>query len=403
MTGQTDGKSRPAVGDALAAVDRIDLRIEKLVAGGEGLGRYQGVPIFVPYSAPGDLLRVRIVERKAHYARGEILDVIEPAATRRTPRCRHFGTCGGCDLQHIEDGAQTAFKVEAVHEVLRRIGKIQPPQDVSVVSGEAWGYRMRTQLHTQPAEEGPTAVGYFARRSHTTVPIAECPVLAEDLERFVLGLPAVIGTSPPARLDVTMGDEGRVTCAPLVEGLPRGQVSIAAAACTYELDARAFFQSHRGLLPELIEAVVGPWEGETAVDLYAGVGLFTLPLAANYRRVLAVEGDRVSVRYGSRNARLNGRTNVEFSANSVESWIARLPEAVDRVVVDPPRIGLSGPVCRTLVAKRPQRITYVSCHPAALARDLARLQSAYKLEKLTCLDLFPQTGHLETVAQLQAG
>jgi 23S rRNA (uracil1939-C5)-methyltransferase len=168
----------------------------------------------------------------------------------------------------------------------------------------------------------------------------------------------------------------------------------------YGFDARTFFQGHRGLLPRLVEAVVGPWEGESAYDLYAGVGLFALPLARRYGRVVAVEADTNATRYIRNNARRNRISNVDVVAKAVESWLPDLPEGIDRVVVDPPRTGLVNKVRQALLKSRPKRLTYVSCHPAALARDLRILIKDYEIEKVTLFDLFPQTGHMETVVQM---
>jgi 23S rRNA (uracil1939-C5)-methyltransferase len=168
----------------------------------------------------------------------------------------------------------------------------------------------------------------------------------------------------------------------------------------FELDARCFFQAHRQLLPQLVRQVVGSWQGDLACDLYAGVGLFSVPLAESYDRVIAVEGDAVSGRFLKRNARKNRRSNLELVPSAVESWIRGLPEGTDRVVVDPPRTGLSRQTCAVLRDRSPRRLTYVSCHAAALARDLKLLAPKYGIESLTLIDLFPQTGHMEVVVQL---
>ena len=171
----------------------------------------------------------------------------------------------------------------------------------------------------------------------------------------------------------------------------------------YAYDARCFFQGHRGLLPRLVEVTVGPWTGGTAVDLYSGVGLFTLPLAQRYAQVTAVESDPISSRYARLNVRRNHATNVELVSQVVESWVRKMPEGLDRVIVDPPRGGLSREVRNALMSRPPQRLTYVSCHPAALARDLRTLQKVYRIESFVFFDLFPQTGHMEVLVQLVRG
>jgi 23S rRNA (uracil1939-C5)-methyltransferase len=192
-----------------------------------------------------------------------------------------------------------------------------------------------------------------------------------------------------------------VTSAPITGALPHGEVEVSVAGFTYELDARCFFQTHRQLLPRLIEKVVGPWQGRQAFDLFAGVGLFSLPLAQLYERVIAVEGDRVSGRYLQRNGRRLENAAIDYFHSAVDSWIESLPDGADRIVVDPPRTGLSTGIRRVLCERRAHRLTYVSCHAATLALDLRSLLQVYTLESLSLLDLFPQTGHMEVVAQLK--
>jgi 23S rRNA (uracil1939-C5)-methyltransferase len=415
-TSGRDGVAGPPPGARLAALDEVEVTIEKLIAGGDGLGRFEGVPLFVPRSAPGDRLRVKIVERRPDYGRAEIVALLEPGPGRREPPCPYFVRCGGCDLQHLEDRLQVELKAAAVVETLERIGGLRLPAAPEVVAGEPWAYRLRTQLHVEPpgrvadapgGEDRP-AVGYFARGSHELVAVDRCPILVPELEELLPRLPATLEQAErlPRRLDLAAGEAGAVTSAPVVPGLPHGEVTMAVAGFELAFDARSFFQTHRGLLDRLVAAVVAPPTaggapaGDVAFDLYCGVGLFTLPLARRYRRVVGVEGDGVAVRFARRNARKNGLENVAIEAVRVESWIDRLPAGVDRVVVDPPRAGLHPRVGDALLAKKPAAITYVSCHAATLARDLRALGARYRIEGVTLLDLFPQSGHMEAVVQL---
>ncbi len=401
-----------------AASDEVEVTIEKIVAGGDGLARSCGIPLFVPRSAPGDRLRVRLIQRRPSYGRAEIVEVLTPGPARRQPPCPHFEDCGGCDLQHIEDGEQSRLKAEAVVETLRRLGGLSWPGEVEIITGEPWGYRMRTQLRTAPlfmsvpdSEEkklvaGPVPLGYLRRGTHDLVPVTRCPVLVPELEAMISTLPDALdmdrtGKKPPQRIDLAAGDAQAVTVAPRLEGLPSGEITLTVGENSYSYDANCFFQTHRGLLQRLIEVVVGPEEGETAFDLYCGVGLFTLPLARRYARVVAVEGDRAAARYARINARRNRLRGVEVEARAVESWLPRLPDGASRVVVDPPRAGLSVPIRAALLERKPRRLTYVSCHPATLARDLKVLAVRFNIESITLLDLFPQTGHMEAVVQLR--
>jgi len=431
-------RRRVATAARLAELDEVEVGIEKLVAGGDGLARVDGIPLFVPRSAPGDRLRVRLVERRPDYARAEIVEILSPGPGRREPPCPYFTRCGGCDLQHLEDGLQVRLKAAATLETLARLGGVEVPVP-EVVAGGPWAYRLRTQLHTR-GEGDAVEVGYFARGSHDLVPVAACPILVPELESLLPDLPGRLAEKTPRRLDLAAGGRaggtareepperrtapaaaareagialspddpavGGVTTAPVVPGLPHGEITLELPSAaggeplTYAFDARVFFQAHRDLVAELVGRTVGSWEGDEAYDLYAGVGLFALPLARRHRRVVAVEGDGPAARYARLNARRNRLPNVEVERIALDGWIGRLPAGADRVVVDPPRGGLSRKVRSALLEALPLRITYVSCHAAVLARDLRFLSKAYRVESLALLDMFPQSGHLETVAQL---
>jgi 23S rRNA (uracil1939-C5)-methyltransferase len=403
-----EGAAAP-LGVRLAALDEVEVTVEKLVAGGDGFARAEGVPLFVPRSAPGDRLRVRVVERHPDYGRAEIVAVLAPGPGRREPPCPYFARCGGCDLQHLDDAVQARAKAAAAVETLARLGGVALPAAPELVTGAAWGWRLRTQLHLRPGPRGVEA-GYFARGSHDLVAVDRCPILVPELEALLPRLPALLaplGEAVPRRLDLAAGDGGEITAAPAAAGLAHAEVTLAVpdpagGEFTLAFDARCFVQAHRGLGGALVARAVGPWEGEEAYDLYAGVGLFSLPLARRYRRVVAVEGDRVAARHARNNARRHRLAGIAVEPRAVESWIAGLPAGAERVVVDPPRGGLSRLVRHALFRLRPRRLTYVSCHAATLARDLRGLRAAYELESLALLDLFPQSGHLEAVVQLVA-
>lgn len=393
----------PPPGARLAGVEELEVVVEKLVAGGEGLARFLGVPLFIPRSAPGDRLRVRVVERHPDYGRAEIVEILAPGPSRRPDPYPELAPAGVCDLQHIDDRAQAGLKALAARETIERLGRVELPQDAEVVAGEPWHYRLRTQVHTgvDPLGGG-VRVGYHARGSNELVPLSRCALLVPELEALLAELPRFLGPASPRRLDLAAGDGGAVTVSPVVEGLPHGEVTMTVGDFTYAYDARCFFQGHRGLLPRLVDSVVGPWHGASAVDLYGGAGLFALPLATRYARVELIESDAVAARYARLNARRNRSANVHVVTQAVETWVSRLAPGIDRVVVDPPRSGLSPRVRKALLAARPRRLTYVSCHPAALARDLRQFASGFRVESAAFFDLFPQTGHLETVVQLVA-
>ncbi|MEM1246209.1 MAG: class I SAM-dependent RNA methyltransferase [Acidobacteriota bacterium] len=384
----------------VAALDELDVNVEKLIQGGDGMARADGLPILIPRAAPGDQLKVRVVERKPDYARAEILEVVVSGPRRRDPPCRLFDRCGGCDLQHIEDDEQLRLKIAAAHETLERLGNVRGIEP-SVHGAGSWGYRSRAQVRID-READPPAVGFYARGSHDLVPVDHCPVLAPELDELLPQLPRRLAESnnAPARIDLAAA-RGRVVGAPPVPGIDSGDLEAEILGLRFQYDARCFFQVNQKLLPELVETALGDLRGSRAVDLYAGVGLFTLHLARRYDRVVGVESDRVAVRFARRNLRINGIDNVDYVGLRVESALETLSSSIDRVLVDPPRSGLPKKLRAALLEHKPPELTYVSCQPATLARDLRALCEIYELDDLHYFDLFPQTGHLESVAQLR--
>ena len=405
---------------ALAGISRLELTIEKVVLGGDGLARWRDLPIFVPRTAPGDVVEARITERRPSYGRAEVERVISAGPLRREAPCPYYARCGGCQLQHIEDEAQLGLKVAAALETLRRLGGIDPAQLAGCrfeepVAGKRWGYRVRAQVHVEQDEEGAFGVGFRRRRSHDLVRVERCPVLAPALEARLPELPRLLdeaaqaGQARPGRLNLAtdgLGEGSSVVAAPSAGVLPGGELEIELLGRRLTFDARCFIQAHGGLLEALARSAVGAFEGETAVDLYAGVGFFTLGLADRYGSVTAVEGESMAARYARNNLRLNGLRHCRVERAAVESWVdgkaggEGLQAGLDRVLVDPPRVGLSWNVRRALLRAAPARLTYVSCDPATLARDLGELTRDFDLESITFFDIFPQTAHLETVVQL---
>ena len=406
---------------ALAGINRLELTIEKLVLGGDGLARWRGMPVFVPRAAPGDVVEARITERRPSYARAEIEEVKTPGPLRREAPCPVYEQCGGCQLQHIEDAAQLRLKVAAAVETLRRLGGIPPAQLAACrfeapVAERAWGYRLRAQVHVAAGAEGAVEVGFRRRRSHDLVFVDRCPVLAPSLEDELRGLPSLLGDSGaasnklPSRISLATSGLKRdspVVASPPATGLPAGELEIDLLGRKLSYDARCFFQAHGGLLESLLRSAVGPFEGDTAVELYAGVGFFTVGLADRYRSVIAVEGESVAARYARNNLRRNRLRHCRVDRSAVDTWVDRrhggpgLDPGLDRVLVDPPRGGLARKVRSALLTAAPRRLTYVSCDPATLARDIGDLTRDFDLESIAFFDVFPQTAHIETVAQLR--
>jgi 23S rRNA (uracil1939-C5)-methyltransferase len=397
--------------------DELTVRIEKLVYGGNGLARVEGQTVFVPFSAPGDLARVRVVERKKGFLRAELLQVLEPGPGRRRAPCPYYGPCGGCQLQHLTYGAQLEAKAGFVREALNRIGKIDWPNEVPVAAApeRELGYRLRVTAHVA-GPPGRRAFGYFAAQSHEVVDIAACPLLVPELNDAWAAARAAAEELATARrpgrrgpvanvvdVELAAGD-GTASVAPPVAGLRSDAVSIDVLGATYRFGPESFFQVNRAMLPELVARATMGDGGSLAVDLYSGVGLFTVPLARAFGRVVAVEVDGASADYAAANARANGVSNAELVTAPVERWLRRpsvRPGDVDLALLDPPRGGLGPAAAGDLARLGPRRIAYVSCDPTTLARDLrVLLDAGYALESVEALDLFPQTFHVESIARL---
>lgn len=376
----------PATGPRVG--DQVEIGIEKLVAGGDGLGRTDGLAVFVPFAAPGDRLRVRITERRGGFARARIVAVLRPGPGRIAPRCRHFGECGGCRLQHVDPAAQAAAKGEIVREALRRLGGIRWDAEIPVRTGPPYGWRSRGELRRKAGRLGQLREG-----SHDFVAVDECPLLVPRAESLLEELAA----GPDGTVRFAVGDDGEVASD------PTARVTRRVHGFAFEFGAGDFFQGNRSLVGDLVREVEDGRKGGLAVDLYAGVGLFTLPLARSFREVVAVEGSAAAAQ-GEANARANGVGNVRFVHRSVNAWLSSHEGPVpDLVVLDPPRTGAGPEVVARLASLAPVEMVYVSCDPATLARDLRGLVGAgYRVVSVVALDMFPQTAHVETVVGLTA-
>jgi 23S rRNA (uracil1939-C5)-methyltransferase len=381
--------------------------VEKWVYGGEGLLRVDGRVVLTPFVLPGEKVRIEIGEG----VNARLVEVIEPSPDRVDPPCPLFARCGGCQYQHAPYEFQLARKVEILREQLRRVGKIEYSGEIETISGPPLGYRNRVQVHILSSGRAGRKLGYLARRSHELVPLTgDCPVASPRLNqalaamrerlhdarfpRFVRSLELftnetevqvnVIDTDRPLRRDFFDWCESVNT------------LDYPTALGTFRVGPKSFFQVNRFLVEKLADAALDGAEGGTALDLYAGVGLFAIPLARRFTSVTAVEAGSSAVRDLEFTAA--GALRVEHSR--VEDYVARLETTPDFVLADPPRAGLGKEVVAHLNRLAPPRLTIVSCDPATLARDLAAMPG-YAIDRLTLVDLFPQTYHLETVARLR--
>jgi 23S rRNA (uracil1939-C5)-methyltransferase len=438
----------------------LELTIEKLIYGGDGLARLpanekgRGKAVFVPFTLPGEKVEASIEQEKPGFARAQARQILQASSERIEARCPYFQGCGGCHYQHTSYEKQLEIKAEILKENLRRLAKMELPVELQVHASPPWNYRNRTRLQVRP--DAGFTLGYFKAGSHELLGVETCPISSPLLNRAIeafwrLGREGKVPgelheielfvNEDDTRLQVELYADAREEKARRTKGaqdfverlraeLPEVMsayvfaLAIARARgvqgyITEELDwsfapgeflyrtnagplrvsGRSFFQVNRFLIDELVSIVMGERSGEVAIDLYAGVGLFTMALARSFRHIVAVESSHGS----AKDLQYNSSRNVKAVRSLVDEYLADKAEKVraELVIVDPPRAGLGERVARGLVKLAAPRVTYVSCDPATLARDLSTLtMGGYSVERMHLVDLFPQTYHIETVVEL---
>ena len=383
--------------------DLLEVAIEKIVPRGLGLAFAEDLTVFVPLSAPGDRVRVRLDQIKGKTAFAEIEQVIEPSGERGVPPCKYFGTCGGCDFQQFPYELQLAHKVAIIQDSLQRIGRIEMSDLPIIPSPRPLGYRTRALWRADAQER---KMGYYKRNSHDVVDVDHCPILDPELDatlqRFREHLADGRFWSDKAVVEAARGSDGEISVYSADLAETAGDVTVSAAGERYMFDARTFFQGNLSIIESLIDAATAGAEGQHALDLYCGVGLFSLPLARKFAKVTGVEASERSIEFAKKNAESAEITNLRFQGEGVGKFLfgGNVPK-VDFVLLDPPRAGTEKNVIQRIIKLRPKAVSYVACDPSILARDMRRLvDGGYTIDSVVALDLFPQTHHVEAVARL---
>ncbi|MBA3273820.1 MAG: class I SAM-dependent RNA methyltransferase [Chthoniobacterales bacterium] len=345
----------------------VELPIHDVAFGGKGVGRGGGKVVFVPFTIDGERVSARIIREKKQLAEAELHEVIDASEHRTTPECPYFGRCGGCTYQHISYEHQLTIKANQVEQTLRRIARLDHvPMRAIVPSPAAYGYRNRVTVH---AEQG--IVGYYRRESHRLIDVQHCPIATPEVN---------------AALDELRARNPR-----------DGHYSLRAHG-----GPRVFAQTNDAVadaMAALVETLL-PDGSELLIDAYCGAGFFTKRLAPKFRRVVGIEWDRHAVAAAQETAAPN-ETYVAGDVNEeLQSQLSDCVPATTCVLLDPPAEGLGVNTRRTLLNWRPHTLVYVSCNPAALARDLGELAARYKIDSVTPLDMFPQTAEIEAVVAL---
>lgn len=372
------------------------MKVEKLVYGGAGLGRIGGRVHLVPFVLPGEIVRVAAEKQSKDVVQATVTGIIEASDCRVSPPCPYFTRCGGCDYQHMSYEDQLEQKRSILAETIRRVGRFEPPTDTSIIYGSPWAYRNRTRFHVERGR-----IGYLEKESHRLCAIEHCPISSPSINsrlaqlisqpRLLRDIREIELFTNEQELQETFIGAERITGAPL---------EYEAAGHIYRVSANSFFQVNRFLIDRLVEAAIDNSRGAQAIDVYAGVGLFSLALAHRFEWVTAVEGHASAARDLAFNVKRAG-VAVQVTHRPAEIFLDSVEHRPDLILLDPPRAGFGPRVVRQLCRIAAPRLTIVSCDPATLARDLAGLLAGgYQIEKTTLVDLFPQTYHIETVTRL---
>jgi 23S rRNA (uracil1939-C5)-methyltransferase len=414
----------------------MKLRIEKAIYGGDGLARIpEGKTVFVPGTLPGELVEAAIASDRRSFATSELNTILEPSPQRIVPGCEYVPHCGGCQYQHANPAFQLQMKLDILKETLAR-AHLPVLGEIRALAGPPWGYRNRIRLHVMER-----ALGYRQRGSHNLLPVTRCPIAAPLLQQAVAAVERIAADTqlkslchevefftnseqnqllvslwpgpkqPPReraleafalRLQVeipALHGVGLFSHSATIMHWGQRSLTYTVSGVPYQVSLGAFFQVNRFLLPTLLELAVKNRSGRLAWDLYSGAGLFARAL--DFEKVTAVESEGFSADDLKKNSGTRSRLVVRSSTLDFLRSYTAAQEKPDLIVVDPPRAGLGKEICTRLASIAAPNIIYISCDPATLARDLQTLlQSGYSLQRMTLVDMFPQTFHLETVTVL---
>ena len=424
----------------------FEVEISDLLHDGRGVGHVDGKAVFVTGALPGETVRVKQTGRNRHYDEAETLEVLKASPDRVTPRCAHFGVCSGCVLQHLEQDKQIAAKQHVLLENLTRLGHVEAASVLEPLTDAAWGYRRKGRFSVRFVEKkGRTVVGFrelnprfVAELSHchTIIPelgerITELAALVDSLDgkRSVPQIEFIAGDGPVALIFRHLDPLGSVDIGRLLDFAkstgfavflqPGGtesvhplwpeQLELSFAIPEFDLSLAFrpldFIQVNAGLNQKMVARalqLLDPQPGDRVLDLFCGLGNFTLPLARRAGQVVGVEGDAGLIARARENAARNNLGNVEFHAADLAKDLATEPwmkQGFDKLLIDPPRAG-AAEVLAQMPLKGISRIVYVSCHPGSLARDAGYLvrERGYKLKAAGAMDMFPHTAHVESIA-----
>ena len=385
----------------------ITLEIATLTNLGVGLGRVDGWVVMVPFALPGETVRARVFHNRANFSEADLVEVLKPSPARKNPDCPLFGTCGGCQYQHLTYAEQLAWKRRQVGEVLAKLGglvdaEVRPTHP----SPKQYHYRSKLTPHYEPPHHGAFPIGFLrtgSRRALVDVP--QCPIATESINMALPGVRAEL----TARAD-KLKRGGTLLLREANEGVitdPTREVSSDIGDTKFRFTAGDFFQNNPFILPELVDYALSEAAAGGArflLDIYCGVGVFALCGRNKFERCLGVEVNAYAINRAKQNALLNQATSCEFTVGAAEAIFAttKFSPAEVAALIDPPRAGCTEVFLQQLIAYGPARLVYVSCDPATQARDVKILAAGgYRFLHAQPFDLFPQTRHIESVVTME--
>ncbi len=429
----------------------LELDITDLSHDGRGVGRYEGKAVFVAGALPGERVQAQVRVSRKPFDEGSVTEVLQASPDRVAPRCPHFGVCGGCALQHLSPEAQIRAKQHTLAENFERIGRVSPARWLAPLTGEAWAYRRKARLGVKHVpKKGRTLVGFRETDPRFIADLSRCEVVVSQLGERLADLAALVDSlearAQIPQIELAAGDDrtalvfrnlvplsaadrdrmldfgrahgfamfqqpaGNDSVEALDGGSPELHFRLPGYGLEYAFRPLDFIQVNGPMNERMIEhalTLLAPQPQERVLDLFCGLGNFTLPLAQRAAQVVGVEGDAGLVRRAQENAQRNGIANVDFHAADLcadlrdQSWMG---QGFDALLLDPPRTGADATLAQ-LPLENVGRIVYVSCHPGSLARDAGILvhEHGYRLEAAGVMDMFPHTGHVESIALFRRG
>lgn len=406
------------------------VKVDHPAYGGFFIGRHEGKIVMISGAVlPGETVKVKVEEEKRDYIKAAVIEIFEPSPLRIEPACKYFGSCGGCQLQHIPYEMQIRLKENILRDCLKRQAKTEAILSEPIIDSNPWNYRLRGQFKVSHG-----AIGFYREKTREIVDIDNCPLMTKDINEYLEKSRAILKDTDIKELHITTGENSATALikSDLVAKSLSGIKQLASIflnlgfsglcieaqdkkiSCfgekyvtlnlfgnqRYTISPMTFFQSHWRLNNTVIEFIkncLQPLKNKKILDMYSGAGNFSIPLATD-ADVTGVEGNPYAIADGDRNLGINNIKSCRFINSSAENF--QIKNKFDIVILDPPRAGITNSLMEMILLLSPDKIVYVSCNPSTLSRDLKKLLSRYHLESLRLVDFFPQTSHIESLAYL---